>query len=77
MCCHPDLNQYILDVLQTAKPLLEKVLVILDSDKFYFTSEQVCMYMYLFVAKLFELVNCTTYPCKTANMYMDAYYEKY
>lgn len=24
MCCHPDLNQYILDVLQTIKPLLEK-----------------------------------------------------
>ena len=25
MCCHPDLNRYILDVLQTMKPLLEKV----------------------------------------------------
>ncbi|KAJ7393017.1 MAD2 mitotic arrest deficient-like 2 [Desmophyllum pertusum] len=24
MCCHPDLNQYIFDVLQTTKPLLEK-----------------------------------------------------
>ncbi|KAJ7347164.1 MAD2 mitotic arrest deficient-like 2, partial [Desmophyllum pertusum] len=24
MCCHPDLNQYIVDVLQTTKPLLEK-----------------------------------------------------
>ena len=28
MCCHPDLNQYILDVLQTIKPLLEKVIMI-------------------------------------------------
>ena len=25
MCSHPDLNQYILDVLQTMRPLLEKV----------------------------------------------------
>lgn len=53
MCCHPELNQYILDVLQTAKPLLEKVLVILDTHKSCFISEQVCMY--LFVAKLFKI----------------------
>ena len=54
MCCHPDLNQYILDVLQTTKPLLEKVPVILDTDKFYLISGQVCLYF--FVTKLFKIV---------------------
>jgi len=39
MCCHPDLNQYILDVLQTAKPLLEKgevqrVVLVVSNKKF-------------------------------------------
>jgi len=39
MCCHPDLNQYILDVLQTIKPLLEKnevqrVTLVISNKKF-------------------------------------------
>ncbi|XP_078368970.1 mitotic spindle assembly checkpoint protein MAD2B-like isoform X2 [Oculina patagonica] len=39
MCCHPDLNQYILDVLQTTKPLLEKgevqrVALVISNKKF-------------------------------------------
>lgn len=39
MCCHPDLNQYILDVLHTMKPLLEKgevqrVALVISDKKF-------------------------------------------
>lgn len=39
MCCHPDLNQYILDVLHTMKPLLEegkvqRVALVISDKKF-------------------------------------------
>lgn len=39
MCCHPDLNQYILDVLQMVKPLLEKgeverIAMVISNKKF-------------------------------------------
>ena len=43
MCCHPDLNQYILDVLQMVKPLLEKVFRV-----------QFCSTSVIFVADLLD-----------------------
>jgi mitotic spindle assembly checkpoint protein MAD2B len=39
MCCHPDVKQYIVDVIQSLKPLMDKqemdkiALVILSSDQ--------------------------------------------
>ena len=43
MCCHPDLNQYILDVLQMVKPLLEKVFKV-----------QFCSTLVIFLADLLD-----------------------